>query len=102
MIKSLANLSLFLGVPVAALTAYGMLSYYQDLGNCVGSKGAAQDACLREFAKNMPEPTLEMAMATCFSAERFLMLYRADQSTRRRYPYSEDEVMAQYAKVCEA
>jgi len=100
MINSLAKLSLLAGVPAAALAAYGILSYYQNLGACVEATGAAQDACLLDLAATMPEPSLEMIMSTCRKADLFLSLYKADIRTRERY--SKDEVMAQHAKACKA
>lgn len=101
MINGLAKVSLLVGVPVAALAAYGVLSYYQGLGACVRESGSKQEACLRDYTKSMPEPNLEVAMATCRKAELFLSLYKADESTRRRFPNSRDEVEARYAEVCQ-
>lgn len=100
MLKHLAIASLALGTPLAAWSAYEMLSYYGAIGGCARLSGAAQDACLLEYAKNMPEPALEVAMATCRKADLFLALYKADESTRRKFHSSREEVEARHAAAC--
>lgn len=99
MISGLAKISLFAGVPMAGIMAYGVYSHYSAIADCSKLRGNEGDACYLSIAKAMPEPTLETAMYSCWQAEQFMILYKVDERTQRRY--HKEDVEERYKQACQ-
>lgn len=100
MISTLHKFYLAIAAPLAIIAALSVYNYFKDRNECAPLRGAEQLACLERMAAKAGQPTIEQQMFTCSKAELFLTLYKADERTRKRYP--ENEVIAQYNRVCKA
>lgn len=101
MMKAIGTLSLLTGLPIVGMLAHALyVSYYEPLKECSELDASERGACVTEIPRNIPPAPLEQIMAYCGAAERFMLMYKVNPSTRKDYSQTPEEIEAMYKASC--